>query len=101
MLIRQLRQLISVCHYTDNDKVLTLLQLVCVEIVRKFEINLYTLLYLKWITNKVLLNSTGNSAQCYVAAWMGRESEGEWIHVHVWLSPPEIITILLISFTPV
>ena len=35
---------------------------------------MYTLLYLKWITNKDLLYSTGNSAQCYVAAWMGGES---------------------------
>ena len=33
----------------------------------------YTLLYLKRITNKDLLYSTGNSAQCYVAAWMGGE----------------------------
>ena len=29
---------------------------------------LYTVLYLKWITNKDLLYSTGNSTQCYVAA---------------------------------
>ena len=28
------------------------------------------LLYLKWLTHKVLLDSTGNSTQCYVAAWM-------------------------------
>ena len=30
----------------------------------------------------------GDSAQCYVAAWMGGESGGEWIHVliYVWLS---------------
>ena len=40
---------------------------------RKFCINTYTLLYLKWITNKDLLCSTGNSAQYYVAAWMGGE----------------------------
>ena len=33
---------------------------------------MYTLLYSKWITNKDLLHSTGNSAQCYVAAWIGR-----------------------------
>ena len=39
-------------------------------IVREMEIDMYTLLYLKWITNKVLLYSTGNSAQYYVAAWM-------------------------------
>ena len=56
-------------------------------IVREFEIDMYTLLYLKWITNKVLLNSTGNSVQCYVAAWMGGESGGEWMHVYVQLSP--------------
>ena len=46
-----------------------------------------TLLYLKWITNKDLLYSTGNSARCYVAAWMGGDFGGEWIHVYVWLSP--------------
>ena len=33
-------------------------------IVREFGMNMYTLLYLKWITNKDLLCSTGNSAQC-------------------------------------
>ena len=32
---------------------------------------MYTLLYSKWITSKDLLYSTGNSAQCYVPAWMG------------------------------
>ena len=47
----------------------------------------HTLLYLKWITNKNLLYSTGNSAQCYVAAWMGGEFRGEWIHVYVCLNP--------------
>ena len=36
------------------------------EIVKEFGIDLYTLLYLKWITNKNLLYSTGNSAQYYV-----------------------------------
>ena len=52
-------------------------------IVREFGINMYTLLYFKWITNKVLLYSTGNSAQCYVGGKCG----GEWIRVYVWLSP--------------
>ena len=41
------------------------------ELVREFGIDLYTLLYLKCKTNKDLLCSTGNSAQCHVAAWMG------------------------------
>ena len=50
----------------------------------------YTLLYLKWITNKDLWYSTGNSAQCYVAAWMGGEFEGEQIHVYVLMSSSAI-----------
>ena len=48
-------------------------------IVREFGMDRYTLLYLKWITNKVLLYSTGKSAECYVAIGMGREFGGEWI----------------------
>ena len=35
-------------------------------LVREFGIDAYTLLYLKWITNKDLLHITGNSAQYYV-----------------------------------
>ena len=57
------------------------------EIVRELRMDMYTLLYLKWITNKDLLYSTGNTAQCWVAAWMGGAFGGEWIHVYVWLSP--------------
>ena len=34
-----------------------------------------------WITNKDLLYSTENSAQWYVAAWLGWQFVGEWIHV--------------------
>ena len=49
--------------------------------------DMYTLLWLKWVTNKDLLYSTGNSAWCYVAAWMGGEFGGEWTQVFVWLSP--------------
>ena len=37
-------------------------------IVREFGMNVYTMRYLKWITNRDLLYSTWNSAQCYVAA---------------------------------
>ena len=51
----------------------------------EFGIHMCMLLYFKWITNRDLLYSTGNSAECYVAAWMGGEFEGEWIHVYVWL----------------
>ena len=49
--------------------------------------DMYTLLYLKWVTNKDLLYSTWNSAQSYMVAWMEGKFGGEWIHVYVWLSP--------------
>ena len=55
--------------------------------VREFGMDMYTVLCLKWITNKDLLYSTWNSVQCYVAAWMGGQFGGEWIHVYVRLSP--------------
>ena len=57
------------------------------KILREFGINMYIPLYLKWITNKDLLYSTGNPAQCYVAAWMGGKFRGKWIHAYVPLSP--------------
>ena len=66
--------------------------------VGEFEVDRYTLLYLKWITNRELY-STGNSAQCYAAAWMGGEFGGEWIQP--LCCPPETITVLLIRYTPI
>ena len=53
-------------------------------IVREFGMEMFTLLYLKWITNKDLLYSTENSAEYYVAAWMGEGFGVESIHVYVW-----------------
>ena len=50
---------------------------------REFGMDMYTLLYLKWITNRDLVHSTGNSAQRYVTAWMGGDLEREWMHVLV------------------
>ena len=55
--------------------------------VREVWMDLYTLLYLKWISNMDLLYSTVNSAQCYMAAWMGGGFGGEWTYVYIWLSP--------------
>ena len=56
-------------------------------IVREPGMDMDTLLYLTRRASKDLLSSTGDSAQCHVAAWMGGEFGGEWICVHVWLSP--------------
>ena len=57
-----------------------------IETLKMAHSNMYILLYLQWITNKDLLYSTWNSAQCYVAAWMGLGFQGEWIQACVWLS---------------
>ena len=46
-------------------------------ILREFGMHMYTLLYLKWITNKDILSSTGTCAQYYVAAWMREKLGGE------------------------
>ena len=64
----------------------------------------YTLLYLKWVTNKDLLDSTGNSAQCYLAAWMGGQFCGG-VDTFICMAEslrcsPETTTTLLISYTP-
>ena len=56
------------------------------DIVREFGMDMHTLLYLKWIITKDLLYSTRNPVECNVAAWMGEEFGGEWLHVYAWLS---------------
>ena len=51
----------------------------------------HILLYFKWITNKDLLYSMGNSAQCFVAAWMG----GVWGRVHICIFMTESFVVHL------
>ena len=71
--------------------------------VREFEMDMYTLLYLKWIMNKDLLQSAGNSAQCYVSAWTGQlwGRMGPCICMTEALCrSPETITTLLTGYTP-
>ena len=44
---------------------------------------LYIMPYLKWMANKDLLYSTGNSTQCYVTDWMGSEfGEDGYMYIH-------------------
>ena len=43
--------------------------------------NIYTLLYIKYIINNGLLYNTGNSIQYPVITYVGKESEKEWICV--------------------
>ena len=56
-------------------------------IVRESGMDMDTRLYFTWRTSKDPLSSPGKSAQCHVAARMGGEFGGEWVHVYVWLSP--------------
>ena len=74
-------------------------------IVRESVMDMYTLLYLNWITNKDLLYSTWNSAQCYMAALMGGEGLGEngcmYMYAESLSYSPETTTTLLIGCTPI
>ena len=65
-------------------------------IVREF--GMYTLLCLKWITNKNLVYNTWNSAQWYVVAWMGG-SLGENGYMYIYDYSLETVLTLLISYT--
>ena len=57
-------------------------------IIREFGMDIQTLLYLKWITNKDLPYSTGNSAQWYVEAWMERSlMENGYMDIYGWVPP--------------
>ena len=47
----------------------------------KIRSDIYTLLYIKEITNKDLLHSTGNSIQYCVMTYMGKGSKKYWIYV--------------------
>ena len=70
----------------------------------QFGMHIYRLLHLKWITNKDILYSTGNCAQCYVAAWMGRVFQ---VNGYMYIMAESLhcssatITILLIGYTPI
>jgi len=57
---------------------------------RNFEKITYTLLHVKLMTDKHLLYSTWDSAQCYVPALMEGEFGGEWVHMYAWLSPSAV-----------
>ena len=52
----------------------------------KFGINIYTLLYIKYIGNKDLWYSTGNSTQYSLVTDMGKESDKEWIYIYIYIA---------------
>ena len=70
-------------------------------IVRESGMDMDTLLYLTWRTNKDLLDSTGNSAQCHMVAWMGGELGEKGCSVCMAESlcyPPETIATLFMGY---
>ena len=53
--------------------------------VKELRMGMYTMLYLKQITNKDLLYSIWNSAQCYVAVWMrGEFGEDGYMYLYMY-----------------
>ena len=73
-------------------------------LAREFGMDMYTLLYLKWITNKDLLSHTRNSDQCYVPSrWEGSLREKGYMYVYgrvslLFTAFAETITTLLIGY---
>ena len=80
---------------------------------QEFGINIYTLLYIKQITNRDLLYSTGNYTQYFVITYKGKESEKEYIYniyiiynIQIYITEslcytPETNTTLLINYIPI
>ena len=61
--------------------------------LKRNEISLLcSLLYLKWITKMSYCIAQGTLLNVNMAAWMGAECRGEWIHVYVSSFVHEIIT---------
>ena len=48
-------------------------------------INMYKLLYIKWISNRDLLNSTENYIQSLVITYIGKESIKEDAYIYTYL----------------
>ena len=53
-----------------------------VGINQEVEINIDTLLCIKQVTNKDLLNSTGNYTQYFIISYKGKESEKVYIFIY-------------------
>ena len=53
---------------------------------QEFGINIYILLYIKWINNKDLLYSTGNYTQYLIITYNGNESEKEYnVYMYIYV----------------
>ena len=72
-------------------------------IVKEFEMDMYTLLYVKWIINKGLLHNTGN----YSALCGSLDENAVWGRMHACIGMAESLccpletNTLLIVYTPI
>ena len=72
----------------SNFLIFRFLNIIFLQVVFSYKVRtpqkiMYPLLCLKWITNKMLLYSTGNSVQCmWQPGWEGHLA-GKWIHAYV------------------
>ena len=63
---------------------------------------MFILLYLKWIANKDLLYSTGNSAHAmWQLGWDGDLGENGYMYIYGGVPLLSKTTTLLISYTPI
>ena len=70
--------------------------------VREFGVNMYALLYLKWITNKDLLKHTACfSVLCGSPDEKGIRRKVDTCIAESLYSPPETITTLVTNYTPI
>ena len=70
--------------------------------LKRNEISLLcSLLYLKWITKMSYCIAQGTLLNVNMAAWMGAECRGEWIHVYVSSFVHEIIQARILEWVAV
>ena len=58
-------------------------------VVMEFGVDMYTLLYLKWVINKDLLYGTGNTVQCYVLittnSWEKNLKKNIYMYIYIYI----------------
>ena len=67
---------------------------------QEYGIKIHTLLYIKKMTNKDLLYSTGNSTQYLIRAYNGKESKNTHTHIHTYIRETRVcVTESLLLYT--
>ena len=92
--MQNLKEMLQMSLFTKQKQTHKLRERTCVVrgegwregIVREFGIVMYTLLYLKWTTSKVLLHSTENSVNAvWQSEWEGTWGENGYMYMYGWV----------------